>query len=238
MKTVFSIIFITIATFSFGQQNKYNDWFDFNLKEKPLNVKEITLFSFTNYIKPDSKLFLNNSLKGEFWIDEYHFDSLGIISKEFHKIVVDTLGHWTDYSKMKLIQHADSIILYDPHDNEWKERRFLDNNGHLSRKIVDGFCPDTVIFERDTNGRIIQEYRHYFCIDYGQIVNTTYELNYNGDIKLAKSSSQNISVGNELSDSKGSMFYDYIYDAKMNWIIKLTLIDNEVLSITQREIQY
>lgn len=233
---------MTISFVCNGQNNTYSNWFDLNLKGTPKSIKEIELLSLTEYFKPEFSVYLNNSLKWNSLVNQYYFDTLGVISKEFHKSVLDTTGRWTDYSKMKTLQYEDSIVLinYDSDGDEaWRERRFLDKNKFIRCKIIDSFCPDTVIFERDSNNRIIKEYRSFYCIDYGQKINTVYELNDNGDVKFEKAFIHSIVFDcKEPCNNKSMIRYEYIYDAKLNWIIKVTFMNNEVLSVTQREIQY
>ena len=196
----------------------------------------------TTYFKPDFLEYLNNSLKLNAFVDEYYFDTLGLISKEFHKTPPDTMGRWTDYSKMKLILYNDSIILinyYSDRSEAWREKRFLDINGYMRCKIVDSACPDTVMFKRDSNNRIIKKFRNWYCIDYGQKVNTEYELNENGDISLERVLNDSISSDNYGPlRNKDLLRYEYIYDTNLNWVIKVTYQDNEIILITQREIKY
>lgn len=242
MKALITLLILSISLISYSQKNNYNDWFDFNLKAKPRSTKEITLLALTTYFKPDFSEYLNNSLKLNAFVDEYYFDTLGLISKEFHKTPADTVGQWTDYSKMKLILYNDSIILinyYSDRSETWREKRFLDINGYMRCKIVDSACPDTVVFKRDSNNRIIKKFRNWYCIDYGQKVNTEYELNENGDISLERVLNDSISCDNYgPSRNKDLLRYEYLYDTNLNWVIKLTYQDNEIILITQREIKY
>jgi hypothetical protein len=242
MKALITSLILLIPLISYGQKNNYSDWFDFNLKAKPKSTKEITLLALPTYFKPDFLEYLNNSLKLNAFVDEYYFDTLGLISKEFHKAPVDTMGQWTDYSKMKVIQYKDSIILinyYSDNSEAWREKRFLDKDGYMRCKIVDSACPDTVMFKRDSNNRIIKKFRSWYCIDYGQKVNTEYALNENGDISLERQINDSISSDNYGPlNNKDLLRYEYIYDTNFNWVIKVTYQDNEIILITQREIKY
>lgn len=152
------------------------------------------------------------------------------------------MGRWTDCSEMKLLQYKDSIVLtnyYSDGVQAWREKRFLDNNGYMSCKIVDSDCPDTVIFKRDSNNRIVKKYRHWFCIDYGREENTEYRLNDNSDVSLERSLNENSATDNEEPLSNMNLIsYEYIYDTNLNWVVKVAFQNNEILSISQREIQY
>jgi hypothetical protein len=229
----------SISLISYGQKNNYNDWFDFNLKAGPRSVKEITLLNLTTFFEPDFTAYLNSSLKLNAIVDEYYFDTLGLVSKEYHKNILDTLGRWIDYSKMDLFQFRDSIIIvsyYSDGDEEWREKRFLDHNGYICSKIIESFCPDTIVFKRDSHNRIIEKYRNWYCIDYGKKENTVYELNDNGDIITERR--KEIIADSQEANEKSIIRYEYIYDANLNWVIKVTHYDNEILSITQRKLEY
>lgn len=241
-KILIAISLMSIPLLNYGQKNNYNDWFDLNLKAKPRSTREITLLALTTYFKPDFSAYLNNSLKQNVFVDEYYFDTLGLISKEFHKYSLDTMGRWTDYSEMKLLQYKDSIILtkyYSDGVQAFREKRFLDNNGYIRCKIVDSDCPDTVIFKRDSNNRIVKKYTHWFCIDYGREDNTEYRLNDNADVILERSLNESIANDNEEPlNNITSTRYEYVYDTNLNWVVKVAFQNNEILSITQREIKY
>jgi hypothetical protein len=242
MKTFIYILLATITLISQGQQCYYSDWIEFNLKENPKSVREISLLSFSDYTKEDFLVYFNNSLKWNFELHEYYFDTIGFISKEFHKYPIDTLGYWRDYSTKKILQDKDSIIITFFDSDGYKTRietRYLDKYGFISRKIDDCHCPDTVIYTRDFNNRIIKEYRNWYCIDYGQKIYTDFELNDNGDIKYKKEIIYPDQF--ECEEPCSSILeekFEYNYDSNGNWIIKITYMNNEILSITQREINY
>jgi hypothetical protein len=141
------------------------------------------------------------------------------------------------------LHYKDSIILinyYSDGDEAWREKRFLDNNGYLSSKIVDSSCPDTVIYKRDSKNRIVEKYRNWFCVDNGQRENTEYELNDNGDVILERSLKHGFAFfdSDESLSNISEIRYDYIYDANLNWVVKVAYQDDEILSITQRELKY
>ena len=138
MKTIFSTFFVIFSVFCLGQKNSYNDWFDKNLKGKPKTITEVSIFPLTDFTNSSLKLYLDSKVNQMLFIDEFHFDSLGLISKEFHKGIFDTVGLWTDYKTIKTTHFKDSIIMigHFPNGQEsWKEKRYLDKNGFLLCKI-------------------------------------------------------------------------------------------------------
>ncbi|OFX34737.1 MAG: hypothetical protein A2X08_00980 [Bacteroidetes bacterium GWA2_32_17] len=244
MKKSLLIIFIISTVLCYGQTNKYNDWFDFNLKGSPKIIKEVSVFSLTDFLNPVLVSFLNSSVKSLFFIDEYYFDSLGVITTEFHKSISDTTSKWQVNRKKTIINYKDSIIKisYIPNCKDLvescREKKKLVENEFVYCKITD--CSiDTVIYERDKNNMIIKIYDHFIGTDFQIISVIENELNENGDIKLQKRISKNWGVmSDKPSIRKTITTYKYIYDSYNNWILKLSIIDKEINMVTQREIKY
>jgi hypothetical protein len=219
----------------FGQ-NKYNDWFDLNLKGKPKSVKEVSLTSFTDFLTRE----LNASLHSNLEIDEYYFDTLGLISKKFSKDYYETNGYWLDYSKIDILNFQDSIILIDSvsdRHEDWRERKYLDKNQFLKRRVSEiPMFPQTFIYQRDEFNRIIEVDRDSYHIDSGVKIKTIYELNANGDIVCEKNHIEWFYKKSSFEDKITT--YQYVYDTKNNWIIRISITDNGISKITQREIKY
>ena len=238
MKHLLTIIFVITNLVCFGQ-NKYNDWFDLNLKGKPKSVKEVSLTSLTDFLTFE----LNASLNSNLDIDEYYFDTLGLISKKFSKDCYETTGYWLDYSKIDILNFQDSIILIDSvsdRHEEWRERKYLGKNQFLKRRVSEiPMCPKTIIYQRDKFNRITQVYSESYYIYAGLKIKTIYELNANGDIVSEKSHIERSFAPSDKSSSEDEITtYQYVYDTKNNWIIRISITDDTISKITQREIKY
>ena len=237
MRQLFTILFVITNFVSFGQ-NKYTDWFDLGLKGKPISLKEIEIFSLSNFLEPNMSFYYNSTVKSSVFVKEYYFDTFGLISKLYKKDIIDTSGRWFDLSTGKIEHYKDSIIITEK-EGWWKEKRFLDKNEFLKTKIVGPLGYDTMVFERDSNDRIIKEYRHFYSVDFGKIIKTSYELNDKGDVVLEKKMIKSFNVNyDEPSINDNITNYQYFYDIKNNWILRISIIDNKVSTITQRTIQY
>jgi hypothetical protein len=237
MKTLFTLLFLITNFVSYGQ-NKYTDWFDLGLKENPKIVKEIEIFSLSDFLESNMALYYNSSLKSNVFVNEYYFDTRGLISKLYQKDIIDTVGHWLDFSIAHIEHYKDSIII-KREAGWWKEKRDLDKNEYLKSKIISSSGYDTIIYLRDGHNWIINEYRHFFSVDFGRITKTAYERNDKGDIIAEKRSAESYGVlFKEPYIEDNILHYQYVYDAKNNWIVRICIIDNEVSSITQRNIQY
>ncbi len=238
MKHLLTIIFVITNLMCFGQ-NKYNDWFDLNLKGKPKSVKEVSLTSLTDFVTRE----LNASLNSNLLIEEYYFDTIGLISKKFSKSYNGTTGYWLDYSKIDILNFQDSIILIDSVSNrhiEWRERKYLDKNGFLKRRFSEiPMFPETIIYQRDEFNRIIQVDSKSYHIDAGVKIKTINELNANGDIVSEKSHIERSFAHSDKSSIEDKITtYQYVYDTKNNWIIRISITDDSISKITQREIKY
>ena len=243
MKTIFTILFVIMTVLCHGQKNNYNDWFDMNLKVKPVSIKEVSIFSLTDFLKPNLKMYLNSTLNQMFFVDEFHFDSNGLISKEYHKNILDTTGRWQDYKTRRLTQYKDSILVTDFYKNSREkslnEKRYLDEKGFLRRMIRTIPETDTIINERDQNNRIIKSYTSIQGTDTFSIIKIENEYNENGDIKIEKRWTRRSGpMYNKPSIEEVKTFFNYIYDSFNNWIVKVSIIHNEVSIITQRSIKY
>ena len=237
MRQLFTILLMITNFVSFGQ-NKYTDWFDLGLKGKPISLKEIEIFSLSNFLEPNMAFYYNSTVKSSVFIKEYYFDKIGLVSKLYEKNIIDTIGHWFDFSNAKIEQYKDSIIITEK-EGWWKEKRFLDKNEFLKTKIIGPLGYDTVVYERDSNDRIIKEYRHFNSVDFGKIIKTNYELNDRGDIVLERKLIKSFSVYyDEPSIENNITNYQYFYDTKSNWILRIRIVDNKVSTITQRTILY
>jgi hypothetical protein len=243
MKTLLTIFIGIMTILCQGQNNSYNDWFDMNLKEKPKLVKEISIFPLDDFSNPELKIYLNSTINQMLFIDEFHFDSLGLILKEFHKDILDTIGHWIDYkTEKKVIQYKDSIILigFFPNGQEaWKEKRYLEKNEFLSSRIRDFPNIDTTLFERDKNNRVIKSYYHLIGTDSQAIILIDNKFDDNGDLILQKSLEKRFGIMYRTpSINETVTAFSYIYDSFNNWIFKISMRDNKINMITQREIKY
>jgi len=236
-RQLFTILFVITNFVSFGQ-NKYTDWFDLGLKGKPISLKEIEIFSLSNFLEPNMSFYYNSTVKSSVFVKEYYFDTFGLISKLYKKDIIDTSGRWFDFSTAKIEHYKDSIIITEK-EGWWKEKRFLDKNEFLKTKIIGPLGYDTMVFERDSNDRIIKEFRHFYSVDFGKIIKTSYELNDKGDIVLEKRMIKSFNVNyDEPIIIDNITNYQYFYDKKNNWILRISIIDNKVSTITQRTIQY
>jgi len=225
-----------------GQKNSYNDWFDMNLKGNPKSVKEISIFPLDDFTNPKLNIYLNSTVNQMLFIDEFYFDSLGIISKEFHKDILDTIGRWIDYKTKKIIQYKDSIIVigFFPNGQEaWREKRYLEKNEFLRSKIHDFPNIDTTMLERDKNNRVVKSHYHLIGTDSETLIIIDNEFNEKGDIILQKSFNKRFGIMYDTpSVSETVTTFSYIYDSFNNWICKISMRDNNINMITQREIKY
>jgi hypothetical protein len=182
MKPFLSIIISFTNLICYGQ-NKYSDLFDLNIKGNPKVIREISIMSLADAYKLNYK---DSSLESNLFIDEYYFNSQGIITKEFHKFPY-TSGNWINYSNADIHNYRDSIIMIfnDSHgEKESEERRYLNKSKFLMSKIRNSLLGfDSTLYERDTHNRIVKQYKHWFDIDYGETKMTMFELNENGDIE-------------------------------------------------------
>jgi hypothetical protein len=168
---------------------------------------------------------------------------MGLISKEYHKNINDTIGRWIDSKTRKMTHYKDSIILVGlfPNGQEaWKEKRYLDKSEFLNSKINDFPNVDTLKIERDRNNRIIKSYNHTIGPDSQTIVKLTNKYNSNGDINTQISYIKHFGLmyGNSPSIREIVTDFKYIYDNKNNWILRTAINDNKIYEITQREILY
>jgi hypothetical protein len=237
MKILFPIFCILLSSSIQAQMSGCNDWFDMNLKNRPKIVKELSLVSFDFFIDPKSSWYQNSSVKQMISIDEYHFDSLGFISKEFHKGISDTIGDWIEYKEY--VKYNDSIVIkgYSTVGNHgsFKEKRLIDKNGYLIGKII---LMDTIQYLRNSKKKIERRYEHLIGIDSPEEKETKFEYNDNGDI-IKEISNEEILLPSDPKSAKSKTVtvYQYIYDSNCNWVIRLKIVDNEIVSITQREVK-
>ncbi len=243
MKKLFTLLLLVISVLCQGQINHYNDLFDLNLKEKPKSIKVISIFPLNDFTNPRNKIYLNSTVNEMLTIDEFHFDSKGLISKEYHKSIIDTSGRWINSKTKKMIDYKDSIIvvgLFQNGQEAWKEKRYLNKSEFLICKIYDFPNIDTLKIERDKNNRIIKSYRHNIGPDSQTIVKLTNKYNSNGDILIQISYIKHFGFvyGNSPSIREEVTDFKYIYDNKNNWIIRTAINDNKISEITQREILY
>ena len=243
MKKLFTLFLLVISILCQGQINSYNDLFDLNLKGKPKSIKEISIFPLNDFTNPRNTVFLNSTVNEMLTINEYHFDSTGLISKEYHKNLFDTIGRWTDSKTRKMTHYKDSIIvvgLFPNGQEAWKEKRYLDKSKFSNCKIYDFPHVDTLKIERDKNNRIIKSYNHNIGPDSQTIVKLTNKYNSNGDILTQISYIKHFGLmyGNSPSIREIVTEFKYVYDNKNNWITRTAINDNKISDITQREILY
>ena len=233
MRTLLTILFLTVISSFSGQVNKYNDWFDFNLKGKPKQVTEVTIFSLTDNT---SKELFDNSVNKVTTKDVYCFDSLGIIEKEFHKSILYLTGRWIIN---KYSSNNDSIIEVSHGYHGYFTKKYLDHNKYLMSEIGE---QDTTKFIRDLNHRVIKKTIRGYYTDSGVNDTTLYEYNENGDV-IIENEYQKHSFASFQSESPDTTIhytyhYRYVYDAKINWIVKVCIANDSISTITQREIVY
>ena len=235
-----TILFAILTVLCFGQENKYNDWFDLNLKGKPKSIKEIKVLSLTLTTSKDQESYLDLPFNLMLIIDEFYFDTSGILSKEYHKDHLNKVGRWTNYKIEKISQNGDSIILSCFESNikmKWREEIQLDSNNFIRSKIVEY---DTIRYERDYLNRITKSKRFLVGVDFPRKIEDEYEYNENGDIKSEKRVIEYLVLNTpeKPSISETTTIFSYTYDSHKNWIVKISMSDNEVSYITQREIKY
>ena len=237
MKKIITMVFVTFTVLCHGQQNSYNDWFDFNLQGQPKSTKEITIFSLVD------TLFFNETqnLKRSSTIEEYQFDSIGNIVKKRSKWYLSPPSdNWIDYSYKDVSNYKDSLItFYNFCGVKIESKKYFDNYGYLAKEIYNK-C-DTSVFSRDSYHRIKTSYMHFYGTDSESIIMTDNEYNLNGDICKENKYVKNFGLSYEESGPsihENVYDYKYFYDSKNNWIIKVTFENNNISSITQREIKY
>jgi hypothetical protein len=241
MKTHQLTILFAILTIScFGQENRYNDWFDLNLKGKPKSIKEITVLSLTLTTSVGQEEYLDLPFNQMLIIGEFYFNPSGILIKEYHKDHFDNAGKWTNYKIERFSQKGDSIVLSCFESNskmKWQEERQLDSNNFIRCRVVEY---DTIRYERDYLNRIIKSRRFLIGIDFPRKIEVEYEYNENGDIKSTKEVIAYLALNTPEKPSirETTTFFSYTYDFHKNWIVKVSMSDNEVSTITQREIKY
>lgn len=240
MKTLLFLYFALLSMFCLGQKNRYNDWFDMNLKGKPKSVKETTIFSLNFMTGQDSEELSGTPLSMALIVDEFYFDSLGLISKQYHKNFLQSNGQWTYYRTEDYTRYQDSIILpcFNQKGQElWREKRYLDKNEFLSRKLIDY---DTTIYRRDSFNRIQTSHAYSVNIDNPILTDIENEYDTTHDVRIEKRRDENLIFRNKAAPSveESISTYDYVYDSQHNWILKVCRGGGEISTITEREIKY
>ena len=221
----------------------YSDWKDLNLKDKPKSVIEARIFSQVSISDSSSKILFREPsilMIGRF---EKYFDINGLIIKSFYKEKNDSIGKWSDDNDIQRHIYKDSVIyesFYAPGIKSRTEKYFLNKSGFPLVKIGIGFpCPDTIILYRNKKNQITKEYYEGRSIDTWTRSVTQYELNSNGDI--LKASLHFLDSHHGGGDHENFVYvteYKYIYDSNDNWIVKVTIGNNKVTSITERKFEY
>lgn len=241
-KTSSTILFLLTFLLASGQSKRYSDIFDFNLKGNPKSIKEISSFRFDDYLNPEYSSLFEKGINSLFSIDEYHFDSLGMLNKKYKREILDTSGYWVDYSSRRMSQYNDTIIILDYFESgslNWKEKKILNDKGFLKKKIVEFPVVDTVIYKRDDANRIIECYSHSIGID-SQVIKIK-NIQYNEKDCIKKEEEYIKCFGamyDEPSIRTHTTDYQYSYDLNGNWIVRSTIQNNEITILTQRIICY
>jgi hypothetical protein len=239
MKTLLIAYLFFLSLFCCGQKNRYNDWFDMNLKGNPKTVSEFTIIPLSFIARGDQEKLMNASLSELLIQDEFHFDSLGLISKWFHKNFLKKTGVWYYYKTEDYTRYTDSIILPCLSENgqqQWLEKRYLVKNEFLGIKIIDN---DTTTYERDLLNRILISSGFSVNIDNPKRTIIENEYNNNNDIKTEKRKEDIFTFGSTEHYAQESITtYDYIYDSYNNWILRICKTDDEISTITERKIKY
>jgi len=237
MKALTNLFFGIITLVCQGQQCNYSDWFEFNLKGEPKNIKDISIYSLF-----DTTFFnLSCDLKSCSVINEFQFDSLGFIVKKRDKqYSYSCFTKWIDYCNYEAKNYKDSIIgIYNLGGENIEIKRFYDKTGYLIKEIF--AKSDTSIFSRDSNHRIIGSYVHLYGTDFDIVTIKNIEYNLNGDIQKEKVTEDYSTINCEDCESsrkENEFEYKYIYDSYSNWIVKIRCENNVISMITQREITY
>nr|WP_321408989.1 hypothetical protein [uncultured Carboxylicivirga sp.] len=241
MKTIFSMILsmFLLSSCTDSELNN-NDWFEMNLKNKPVYVKEISIFSLTGMDSEQYReLFNNKKLRESTIINEYSFDSLGWIINEYCQVFsdLDSIRKLTPKDMNRIPNGKDSIIL-DSDSFPMKMRHYFDNDFLIKEVYEYPTLKGETTYIRNLQKRIIEKRIDNIGVDSHIKIIEKYILNENNDI-ISSSEYKTFHHARDFNDtSLKTTKYQYLYDKHYNWILKLEFLNDTLNRITEREIKY
>lgn len=237
MKIIHLIILVFCFSSASGQIIYPQNWSEFNLKGSPSYVKEIELVDFQRMISH----YYDSPVNYAVGINEYHFDSTGVVIKSISKSQKDSLGRGALDMISNYKHYGDSILVIktsNSGDTIISRVKYLDNNGFV--KYCHSYFlgnKSSLKFIRNDKNEIITIYKMDVGTDTTLTKWITNEYNLNGDLQ-----SQSMELDPEIfkpTKKNSTVTFKYVYDNNDNWIVRIAIIDGEnVGSITEREIKY